>query len=187
MSTTYGGNATFTEEAVRNFPIGRWLADEGNLGNTGYRMEVDFGLRHHTGREWTTIEHETITDYWEFSASGGVWRNGSEDTFGQILHRLSDLDPDRLAPSWNKTTDVRSLRTIWERWHLNGMKAACAHMTGDVLVYEPDGYGGQRISCSGTVCPETGYTYGKAWLVEPLPDEVVTEVRRLLALARGGA
>ena len=187
MSTTYGGNATFTEDSVKGFPIGRWTADEGNLRNTSYRMEVDFGLRHHTGREWTTIEHETITDYWEFSASGGLWRSGSEDTFGQILHHLSDLDPDRLAPGWTKVTDVRSLRTIWERWHLNGMKAACSHMTGDVLVYEPDGYGGQRISCSGTVCPETGYTYGKAWLVEPLPDEAITEVRRLLALARGGA
>lgn len=187
MSTTYGGNATFTEDSVKDFLIGRWTADEGNLGKAGYRMEVDFGLRHHTGREWTTIEHETITDYWEFSASGGLWRSGSEDTFGQILHHLSDLDPDRLAPGWTKVTDVRSLRTIWERWHLNGMKAACAHMTSDVLVYEPDGYGGQRISCSGTVCPETGYTYGKAWLVEPLPDDVITEVRRLLALARGGA
>ena len=187
MSTTYGGNATFTEDSVKDFPIGRWTADEGDLRKTGYRMRVDFGLRHHTGREWTTIEHEVITDYWEFSASGGLWRNGSEDTFGQMLHYLTKLDPDRLAPGWNKVTDVRSLRTIWERWHLNGMNAACAHMTDDVLVYEPDGYGGQRISCSGTVCPETGYTYGKAWLVEPLPDEVITEVRRLLALARGGA
>ncbi|TXH09345.1 MAG: hypothetical protein E6R04_08315 [Spirochaetes bacterium] len=186
MSTTYGGNATFTEDSVKDFPIGRWTADEGNLRKTGYRMEVDFGLRHHTGREWTAVEHEPITDWWEFSASGGVWRNGSENTFGQNLYHLRDLDPDRLAPGWTKA-DVRSLRTIWERWHLNGMKAACSHMTGDVLVYEPDGYGGQRISCSGTVCPETGYTYGKAWLVEPLPDEVVTEVRRLLALARGGA
>ena len=187
MSTTYGGNATFTEDSVKDFPIGRWTADEGDLRKTGYRMRVDFGLRHHTGREWTTIEHEVITDYWEFSASGGLWRNGSEDTFGQMLHYLTKLDPDRLAPGWNKVTDVRSLRTIWERWHLNGMNAACAHMTDDVLVYEPDGYGGQRISCSGTVCPETGYTYGKAWLVEPLPDDVITEVRRLLALARGGA
>ena len=187
MSTTYGGNATFTEDSVKDFPIGRWTADEGDLRKTGYRMRVDFGLRHHTGREWTTIEHEVITDYWEFSASGGLWRNGSEDTFGQMLHYLTKLDPDRRAPGWNKVTDVRSLRTIWERWHLNGMNAACAHMTDDVLVYEPDGYGGQRISCSGTVCPETGYTYGKAWLVEPLPDEVITEVRRLLALARGGA
>ena len=183
MDTTHPAPATFTEEAVRDLLIGRWTADEGNLRNTGYRMEVDFGLRFHSGGEWTTIEHEPISEYVEFSASGGTYRNGAEDGFGQNLYLLTNLDPDRLAPGWTNA-DVRSLRTIWERWHLNGMKAGCAHLEYQYEEPPEAPYRRLKLDGEGTVCEVSGYKMGRAWLVEPLPEHVIVEVRRLLALAK---
>jgi hypothetical protein len=66
------------------------------------------------------------------------------------------------------------LAAVTEEWHLNGMSAGCSHQT---VVYE-DSRGGQRPSLERTKpCPETGYKYGSAWLVKPLPAEIEQEVR----------
>jgi len=46
-----------------------------------------------------------------------------------------------------------NLRRVWERWHLNDMRAGCEHQ----------GPGSQL----GETCP-SGYGYGTAWLVDPL-------------------
>ena len=31
------------------------------------------------------------------------------------------------------------------------------------------------------VCEETGYRYGSAWLIEPLPADVIEQVKRIFA------
>lgn len=68
------------------------------------------------------------------------------------------------------------LTEVWERWHLNDMRAGCEHQrelgwkatrTGD-----PD----DKV---GKPCPTCGYRYGSAWLFEPVPVSVIEEVYRL--------
>lgn len=62
-------------------------------------------------------------------------------------------------------------------WHLNGMRAGCAHQT---VVWE-DGPYGRRPSLDDTpTCPQTGYRYGHAWLVEPLPWWVRRDIESLM-------
>lgn len=180
--TTYA-NEQAVNDTVEDVIIGRWAADEGNARRSGYRMEVSFGLKHHAEHEFITTEHEQIGEYVEFTASGGIYRNGGEPSFGQNLDNLRLID--RVESPWTRA-DIRSLRMIWERWHLNGMRAGCAHLT---MQYEPDptyGYRRLKLDGEGTVCPVNGYRMGRAWLVEPLPDIVIDEVKRLLALARSG-
>jgi len=178
--TTWLQEQAQTDE-VRDILIGRWTADEGQARRTGYRMEVSFGLKQHTEREFITMEHEQIGEYTEFTASGGIYRNGGESSFGQNLDHLRQIE--RVEPPFTRA-DVRSLRMIWERWHLNGMHAECAHLERQ---WEDSTYGKRlKLDGPGTVCPESGYRMGWAWLVEPLPDIIITEVRRLLAVARSG-
>ena len=61
-----------------------------------------------------------------------------------------------------------------ERWHLNGMRANCAHFADQT--YHP-----------GEACAETGYQSGSAWLFEPVPPEVLAELRRLFGKPDGWA
>lgn len=72
---------------------------------------------------------------------------------------------------WNRDRFTH-LAEIADRWHLNTMRAGCAHQE---VVYETDRYGRRVPSLDLTPpCPETGYRYGSAWLVEPLPEDVLT-------------
>lgn len=74
---------------------------------------------------------------------------------------------------WNAER-LASLCDLADRWHLNTMRAGCAHVAP---VYETDRYGRSVPSLDLTPpCPLTGYRYGSAWLVEVLPDEVLAEL-----------
>lgn len=82
---------------------------------------------------------------------------------------------------WNRDL-FEDLRDLAEHWHLNTMRAACAHQAP---VYAPDRYGREVPSLDLTpACPETGYKYGHAWLVEPMPAEVLAYFRRLIEKGR---
>lgn len=152
---------------------------------TGY-VVVTLELRTREG-EHTTVTHDTVTDPVEVSLTGEHYEpwdhRGEPSSGGQIVDTLGDIVTP--APGWDMG-EVRELRTLWERWHLNTMRAACAHMSD--LVREDNGYGGTRITCTAG----SGYTYGAAWLTEPVPDDVVARLRYLmrdrsdaLYLARG--
>lgn len=70
------------------------------------------------------------------------------------------------------------LAWVWERWHLNDMRAGCAHQS---VVWETDVYGFPRPSLDLTLpCPTSGYRYGSAWLYEPLPNDVLRLVQRVM-------
>lgn len=180
--TTYA-NEQATTDRVEDILAGRWTADEGNARRTGYRLEVSFGLKVHNHREFITTEHEQIGEYVEFTASGGVYRNGAESGFGQNLYHIRQIE--RVESPWTRD-DLRSLRMIWERWHLNGMHAECAHLEHQWETDPRYGYKRLKLDGEGTVCPVNGYRMGRAWLVEPLPEIIITEVQRLLAVARSG-
>lgn len=75
---------------------------------------------------------------------------------------------------WSAADRARLLE-IWRRWHLNDMRAACAHMD---LPAETSYEARRHITC-----PLTGYRYGSAWLAEELPADVLADVRRFMARA----
>jgi hypothetical protein len=142
----------------------------GFVGRTsdGSRVWLEIELRP-VRRAGTTIEHETVEGYTELSICGHGKSKGRHvsDFAGQIVGELRKITEP--AEGWTRA-ELHQIADVWERWHLNGMKAACAHMpTGADL---------------GTYCQATDaegerydYKYGTAWLVEPLPAEVITQVR----------
>lgn len=58
---------------------------------------------------------------------------------------------------------------IWDRWHLNGMRAECAHQRSRGETWRTH---------LNAECPDCGYKLGHAWLFEPLPNDVLATVRR---------
>ena len=92
-----------------------------------------------------------------------------------IIKHLRNAEFDTLLVS---REELEHLLNVWNRWHLNDMRAGCAHQNEllpwacellgvghsyDELIKMPD----------FQKCPRCGYNYGSAWLYEPLPEEVV--------------
>jgi hypothetical protein len=78
------------------------------------------------------------------------------------------LDESRPARGWH-AEDVSRLRQVWERWHLNDMRAGCAHQ-------REANWNNARI---GEPCQECGYRYGTQWLFEEVPPLVVAFLAEL--------
>lgn len=75
--------------------------------------------------------------------------------------------------------DIHNLAKLAEYWHLNSMRAGCAHQT---VVYEKDRYGRMTPSLDKTPrCSETGYSYGRAWLGEIAPPNVIAKFEGYIA------
>lgn len=56
---------------------------------------------------------------------------------------------------------------VWDRWHLNDMRAGCEHQRA--LGWEKEGYDAHPSEA----CPTCGYKFGTAWKFEELPQRVV--------------
>lgn len=100
-----------------------------------------------------------------FTGVAGPMSNGDcRGSCGQV-HRLLD-DTLSCVDEWTPTT-VRVLRGLWDRWHLNDMRAGCVHQRRKSA---------PEISAKCGVC---GYKYGSAWLHEDVPVQVLRYLQSL--------
>lgn len=123
-------------------------------------------------RGFQTVEHEPVEP-------GTLTLSVTHDIV-RMDRRLSDAFvaggagvPDDVRPTeWDAGWGPRKLerlRQIARRWHLNTMRAGCAHME----LPEDTSYDARKeIECQAG----TGYKYGRAWLVEPLPKDLLDEL-----------
>lgn len=134
----------------------------------------------HSPIEAGALDVAIMGSVWYLTAAGDRDRRYSEGiAYGQVQDYLSKCGQET----------ARRIFELWQRWHLNGMRANCAHM--------PD----QKYT-PGLACPEGGrnipppdgvsrivpvYTSGSAWLFEPVPDAILAELRRLFGKPDGWA
>lgn len=131
----------------------------------GTRVYVNMSVRERSHLDGQTVTHEGITDYIEFAMSGlGVAKYCRNATSaGQMLEDLMSVK----SPAQGLTrAEIREMHALWSRWHLNGMTAGCVHMEADAEI--------------GTVCPETGYRKGYAWLIETIPTDTLTRMNEII-------
>lgn len=117
------------------------------------------GMEHFKTTSLTPITPPALV----LSVSGNI----GTQTGGQIdgeLKRLIDENAIDYRPRWDAERLTALLR-IWERWHLNDMKAGCIHQSTAELKKFP--------------CPQCGYVYGSAWLFDALPPEVTDFIKAL--------
>jgi hypothetical protein len=156
------------------------LADDAYVGRVRLaprRFDYMFVTIRLYGRDsGTTIHHQPIGEHVSLAISATVWANRSKrgdcHTAGQCVEELLRVEPDgRLDGS-----EIRDLVKVWREWHLNDMRAGCAHQ--DVADIPPAERLDRVPPCSESV---PRYRYGSAWLVEPLPAEVERFVRAIAA------
>lgn len=172
----------------------RTLKDRVIFGRTdeGYRViiEVKYGPDDMGNAERQpivqSVTHEQIPHPSVLSIAGEVVDRFRRDVSGgQIIEDVRAIT----KPAGTLTIeDLNRFADLWDAWHLNTMRAACAHM--DTTIPEdavmPERYGRPDEMgwlLANLVCPETGYTYGHAWLAEVVPPEIVDEIATILAKA----
>lgn len=139
---------------------------------------------------YRTIDWESIKRYQELSICATIWRRSSpksiwrESMFGQCLNPVREHAGQ--LPEGERVA-LEELVSIWERWHLNGLNAGLrpqrdalrskARTDPGVFEYSAACKYLETLGLLTTVF--TQYTYGDAWLVELLPDDVEQSVRRI--------
>jgi hypothetical protein len=119
---------------------------------------------------YETVDHQQVARPLDFSLTSDVWKVNRSDIIegGATVEPLRQIT--RYADGWD-AAKVRELIAL-APWHLNAMTAGCAHQ-------EPVMTGGRPDLDRTSPCPVTGYKYGSAWLVRPLPDGLAEKVRAL--------
>lgn len=141
---------------------------------TGERVLMSGEVRRQPeARTAQTIDHQEIADPETLSLTSAVFKgkkniSRNHITSGATLAHLGRIA--KPAPGYT-LAEARELYRIGKRWHLNTMSAACAHM--DMKAPEVAGIKDSgKLLDMGITCPETGYKWGTAWLVEPLPADI---------------
>ena len=147
----------------------------------------------------------TITyDTGRLSITGVVGPKSNGDAFGSCGQIADTLTDSTFRPA--KNVDTVRLSDVWDRWHLNDMRAGCEHQRADGWDTRPidpakplRSYGkhfpGQRQESWNMLtwvradehpdgllsrpCPTCGYKYGTAWLREDVPSDVLTFLANL--------
>lgn len=157
-----------------------------------------------------TASRVFVTVHWDgeelhFTGVEGPKRNGdAHGSCGQIeMHWRDDPECWTYGSPDMPRERVKRLMELWDRWHLNHMKAGCEHQRADGWDKRPidptkplNTYGkhfpGQRQDSWNMLtwvrpdehpeglltvpCPECGYKYGTAWLREEVPHDVLVEL-----------
>jgi hypothetical protein len=138
---------------------------------------------------------------------GPTAKGNAAGSCGQLLPREGEPWGDR----WHVATWSGRLIEVWRRWHLNDMRAGCAHQRAEGWDRRPidpskptTAYGrhfpGQRqdswnLLCwvdraehpeglLSVPCPTCHYKYGSAWLREDVPEDVLTFLEGIPATDR---
>ena len=124
----------------------------------------------------------------ELSICANIRRGTREAESGQCRDSVRAMVPYLTK---DKGDALRDLCAVWERWHLNGMIGASRaqrEALKEAAKKAPEVWNFDNAVAHLTslgLHPDQGYSYGQAWLVEPLPDAVAKRVG-LLCVALGG-
>lgn len=176
---------------VLGFELEGWAVDMGVVVKDLYIGRIREGDRFYLrvevrpidGGSGLTVEHEPVSDdTQELSMMGALIRKGGSITrdgdwvsCGQNVDDLRSVTHD-LAPGLTPA-DVTELTDIWDRSHLNGLRALCAHQ---VMPDRVDGRLPDAWREQVPVCPVSGYRAGSAWLVADASADIA-RVREILA------
>jgi len=110
------------------------------------------------------------------SIQGGLYRGAEMVSGGQNRDDLKRLlEEGKPAPGLSIETLARLLQ-VWDRWHLNDMRAECEHQRALGWTYQ-DHHDAKTFQ--GERCPTCGYSIGSKWLHEPLPADVAAFIQSL--------
>lgn len=107
----------------------------------------------------------------------GPLKNGNaKGGCGQIVMHLKPESFDSFAPGWDADL-VRRFLEVWDKWHLNNMRAGNAEQMTELQNHKFPGYPVSHYEWATKILDKaglnSGYKYGSAWLTEDVPKEIV--------------
>jgi len=144
------------------------------IGSDGSRCVVNFGLemRDRPSLDWRTLQN--VESAYTFSADGEI----SNDSLGQNLDEIYEL---------NKDNDLFcEIYKYWKKYHLNDLQAGTQQQTEILKKCPSTDYDDRcKFLKEHDMYVDRGYTYGYKWLVKPIPESVVTDIKKLIVKIRG--
>lgn len=123
------------------------------------------------------------------SIQASVWRPDRTDTEAGGQHREVLTEVATWAGDWIKATAPRMVE-VWERWHLNDLTAGTPEQEAYLRAHPDEGGKSSAyvVACEALKAaglyevpdprdPSKLYAYGTAWLTEPIPADVLAEIR----------
>lgn len=160
-----------------------WVPGEEYGYKRDLKVTVEISMEWLTRQDsYETTSHAHVTRPLDFAITSAVWNlskaNPDHVSGGAKVAPLRELT--RLAPGFTQD-DINELIRI-ARYHLNGMTARCDHQVTPPMPADIDWKDRSNWALDHTpACPVTGYKYGHAWLVKPLPEDITPDrVRALL-------
>ncbi len=179
----------------------------GRIAYSGHKkvnpVDVTVELERKGGEEIFTIDRKTgektITGqtprYYELSICGNVWNGNHRHILagGQCLDTIAQYRAELNDPAF-----FNELYALWKKYHLNGMHAGTPEQETAVEEWKAAGNqydytaacemlkarGLYQVNYTGLSVgrryENEPYRYGQAWLIQELPDEVLSRVRYLL-------
>lgn len=141
------------------------------LGMKNYKkMYVELTINQESDdREKKTTLLQPISGYKTLSICG----NG-----GQNVEEVADINS--YTELFVSKDDIKTIIDIWGKWHLNDLKAGTAKQQAFVDEWRKANKYDYTAICEALkgagLYEDNGYKYGHEWLVEPLPEEIITEI-----------
>ncbi len=158
---------------MRKFTVYLGKIDGYGNGVRNCPVEIEVELRKQSGVH-TTIDLKEIVCPIELSIVGAAWNHIHTNWLfgGQCYDTIMEYFPgDPL---------VAEIVEVWRYWHLNAMVAGTRKQEHYLATYEGERTGDYTDDCEilrrAGLLKDQWYTYGTAWLVEPLPDDVIEQV-----------
>lgn len=132
--------------------------------DTGYAMRAN-----------VTVDIEWTGERLSMSGTAERPRARDIDEGGQMQDTITEIPATDLLVSASARDQ---LVDIWNRWHLNDMRAGCEHQRA--AGWTPARYGTPEYGTDdpiGKPCPMCGYRYGSAWLHEDVPADILQILR----------
>lgn len=168
------------KEVTRTLKLGKTSLGKEVFGRPIYRAELELRLSYHE-EERLSIDLEPVSAFWELAVTGLVSHNARPDddgisACGQIVDDVVRLYPERI--------DLARIAAIWERWHLNDLKAGTREQTAALNSFwrgeekNPLDWYDRSVAylAEAKLLEDRGYRFGSQWLVEPLPEAVLREI-----------
>lgn len=161
------------------------------------KIELDVRIQDKlTVAPYRTIDWEPVHSYRELSISASVYsrsdsrRSWRDSMFGQCRGEVRERTAQLAEPQREAALE---LLAIWERWHLNGMNAGLrtqrdalqSKAKEDPAVLDYNAACKYLDSIGLLTTTKTKYTYGSAWLVDLLPEDVEQTVTTLCRMLGG--
>lgn len=136
----------------------------------GKKMYVELEIHQEAeNRTAQTTTLETVTAYKTLSMCGTGGQNREETT-----------DINSYKELFVSPEDLQIIAKVWDKWHLNDLNAGTVKQQAFINEWKKNNKYDYSLACEALktagLYEDNNYKYGHSWLINPLPENIITEI-----------